>query len=119
MNLLGLRTTIYPTDDLATSVAQFKELLGMDPYFDQPFYAGFNVGGHELGLDPDSDPADGAHSYWGVEDAAAAGSELIAFGATVVEPVREVGGGVKTGSFRLPDGALFCVIENPHFELPA
>ena len=117
--LLGLRTAVYPVQDLGAAKAWYTKVIGHVPYFDQPFYAGFNVGGYELGLDPDSDPADGAHSYWGVEDAAAAGSELIAFGATVVDPVREVGDGIKTGSFRLPDGALFCVIENPHFELPA
>ncbi|MDP3909203.1 MAG: hypothetical protein Q8Q14_02335 [Gemmatimonadales bacterium] len=25
----------------------------MQPYFDEPFYVGFNVGGYELGLNPD------------------------------------------------------------------
>jgi hypothetical protein len=49
--------------------------LGIKPYFDQPFYVGFNVGGYELDLDPDpSSPigAGGVIVYWGVSDADAA-----------------------------------------------
>ena len=30
------------------------KFLGFPPYFDQPFYVGFNVGGYELGLSPDA-----------------------------------------------------------------
>lgn len=118
MELLGLRTTIYPTDDLATSVAYFKRLLDIEPYFDEPFYVGFEVAGYELGIDPNSDLAAGAQSYWGVADAAAAGEELVASGASVASAVSEVGEGIKVGKFRLPDGSLFCIIENPHFKLP-
>jgi hypothetical protein len=29
-------------------------MTGVDPYFDEPFYVGFDVGGFELGLDPDT-----------------------------------------------------------------
>lgn len=118
MELLGLRTTIYPTDDLISSVSYFKELLGIEPYFDEEFYVGFNVGGYELGIDPNSEVADGVQSYWGVADAEAAGAELIASDATEVSTVNEVGDGIKVGQFRLPDGNLFAIIENPHFELP-
>lgn len=115
MDLLGLRTTIYPTDDLAASVAFFRELLGIEPYFDEPFYVGFNVGGYELGIDPNSELADGVQSYWGVADAATAGEELVASSATEVSAVSEVGEGIKVGQYRLADGNLFCIIENPHF----
>ena len=58
---LGLRTVIYPTPDLAASKAWFARLLGVEPYFDEPFYVGFNVAGYELALDPSGDPA----TYWG------------------------------------------------------
>lgn len=118
MELLGLRTTIYPTDDLIDSTRWFRGLLDKEPYFDEPFYVGFNVGGYELGIDPNSDVADGVQSYWGVDDAEAAAEELLASGATEVSTVNEVGDGIKVGQFRLPDGNLFGIIENPHFELP-
>lgn len=51
---LGLRTTIYPVTDLAKAKAWYSAVLGVKPYFDEPFYVGFNVGGFELGLDPDT-----------------------------------------------------------------
>jgi len=65
---LGLRTAIYPAADLNASKAWFSNLLGVEPYFDEPFYVGFNVGGYELGLvphkgdgsdEPVSGPSDG------------------------------------------------------------
>ncbi len=71
-HLLGLRTVIYPAADLDTAKAWWTGFLGYPPYFDQPFYVGFDVGGYELGLLPDADPADGAQAYWGVPDVPAA-----------------------------------------------
>ena len=66
---LGLRTVIYPAPDLAAAKAWFAALLDQEPYFDQPFYVGFNVGGYELGLDPNADVAVGPVAYWGVVNA--------------------------------------------------
>jgi catechol 2,3-dioxygenase-like lactoylglutathione lyase family enzyme len=58
---LGLRTVIYPAPDLAASKAWYTALLGVEPYFDEPFYVGFDVGGYELGLNPDNEVAE---TYW-------------------------------------------------------
>ena len=49
----GLRTVIYHVDDLEKAKAWYGKALKIKPYFDKPFYVGFNVGGYELGLDPD------------------------------------------------------------------
>ena len=49
-------------------------------------------------------------------DAAAELERLVGLGATVHEPVRDVGGGIKVGSVIDPFGNLFAVIENPHFD---
>ena len=54
--LLGLRTAIYPVQDLAAAKAWYARVIGHAPYFDQPFYVGFDVGGFELGLVPDGAP---------------------------------------------------------------
>lgn len=118
MHLLGLRTTIYPAPDLATSKAWFTKLLGKEPYFDQPFYVGFNVAGYELGLNPNADPALGAQSYWGVPDAAAAVAEIVEAGATIVTDVTDTGEGVRVATVKDPLGNLIGIIENPEFELP-
>jgi predicted enzyme related to lactoylglutathione lyase len=117
---LGLRTVIYPAPDLAVSKAWFTSLLGVEPYFDEPFYVGFEVGGYELGLDPDTDRnrpgAAGVVAYWGVENADAAHAHLLAVGATSHSPVAEVGGGIRVATVLDPFGNVFGLIENPHFK---
>jgi predicted enzyme related to lactoylglutathione lyase len=113
---LGLRTVVYPTTDLAASKAWFTQLLGHEPYFDQPFYVGFSVGGYELGLMPSDEPAP-TLTYWGVPDADAALAKLVATGATVSEPVTDVGDGIRTAGATAPEGYVVGVIENPHFQL--
>ena len=117
---LGLRTVVYPTADLEASKAWFSGLLGQPPYFDQPFYVGFEVGGYELGLLPQDAEAvvTGPVTYWGVPDADRAMEALLAAGATAHEPVTEVGEGIRTASVREPRGSLIGIIENPHFALP-
>lgn len=52
VSFLGLRTCIYRVPDLATATKWYSNALGIKPYFDMPFYVGFNVGGYELGLQP-------------------------------------------------------------------
>ncbi len=42
---LGLRTIVYPASDLAAAKAWYRSVLSIDPYFDEPFYVGFDVGG--------------------------------------------------------------------------
>ena len=113
---LGLRTIVYPTPDLDASRAWWTQVLGAPPYFDEPFYVGFNPGGYELGLDPAADPTLGARTYWGVSDVEVEAARLVASGAVVVEPITEVGEGIKLGLFRSPVGDLIGLIENPVFE---
>jgi len=90
--------------------------LGFGPYFDEPFYVGFNVGGYELGLLPTADPSEGALTYWGVADVAAAVATAIAEGAKEHTPAADVGGGIVTATVRTPPGAILGLIHNPHFE---
>ena len=118
VNLLGLRTVIYPASDLARSTRWWTELLGVEPYFNEPFYVGFNVAGYELGLLPDAEPADGALVYWGVDDVARAVEESLRVGAVVHTPTADVGGGSTTATVTSPDGSIVGFIHNPHFALP-
>ncbi|QEH39194.1 Glyoxalase-like domain protein [Aquisphaera giovannonii] len=113
----GLRTAIYPVGDIAEGKAWYRRALGAEPYFDEPFYVGFSVGGFELGLIPDGTPgADGVQVYWGVPDAEAELARLAGLGAAVHEPVKDVGGGIKVASVRDPFGNVLGIIENPHFD---
>jgi predicted enzyme related to lactoylglutathione lyase len=112
---LGLRTVIVPAADLAAAKRWYSELLGVEPYFDQPFYVGFNVGGYELGLDPDGDPQVGPVTHWGVADADAALEKLLAHGAAARTGVTDVGDGIRVATVLDPAGCVIGIIENPHF----
>ena len=118
--LLGLRTVVFKVTDLQKAKAWYAETFGVKPYFDEPFYVGFEHGGFELGLDPDvsKQPAGpgGSTAYWGVKDLAATMKQLSERGTTVVSPAIEVGEGIKVATVADPFGNLIGLIENPHFK---
>lgn len=116
--LLGLRTIIYAAPNLDELKAWYSELLGFGPYFDQPFYVGFNVGGYELGLDPNAIVQVGSTiTYWGVSSIDEAYQRALSLGAQADTPVTEVGDGIKTATITDPAGNVIGLIENPHFQL--
>jgi catechol 2,3-dioxygenase-like lactoylglutathione lyase family enzyme len=115
IGLQGLRTVIYPAPDLEAAKTWWTALLGVPPYFDQPFYVGYQIGGYELGLLPDADPADGALTYWGVPDVREAMAQAVAAGAAEHQGATEVGDGIVTGTVRTPFDAVLGLIYNPHF----
>lgn len=118
--ILGLRTAIYPVTDLPRAKEWYERVAGVKPYFDEPYYVGFNVGGFELGLLPDATPGTtGPQPLWGVPDAKAELERLIGLGATELEPLTEVGGGIKVAAVKDPFGNRFGIIENPHFSAAA
>lgn len=118
--LHGLRTVVYYVSDLAAARDWYAAVLGQKPYYDTPYYVGFEVGGYELGLHPAEHGASagpGGHTaYWGVNDAAAALDRLVAAGATVSHKPTDVGDGIVIGSVRDPFGNELGVIVNPHFQ---
>ena len=79
--LQGLRTVIYGVADIAAAKAWYSTMLAITPYFDEPFYVGFNVGGYELGLDPAAPVGmgvpNGPVAYWGVANAETAMQQLL------------------------------------------
>lgn len=119
-HFLGLRTVLYHAPDLAKAKAWYAEALGVEPHFDQPFYVGFNIGGYELGLDPDPASTAGGNAgvtaYWGVTDAAAAYQRLLTLGAAARSAPLDVGGGIVVATVLDPFGNIFGIIQNPHFQ---
>jgi predicted enzyme related to lactoylglutathione lyase len=131
--LLGLRTAIYHVDDIGRAKEWYTRVLGFPPYFDEPFYVGFNVGGYELGLQP-RDPATTADAagasgdraarretvvtYWGVNDARVSVARLLDLGAGARDDVQDVGDGILVATVTDPFGNVLGIIENPHFKLP-
>jgi len=117
-NFLGLRTVVYAAPNLAHTKAWYAKALGVAPYFEEPFYVGFNVGGFELGLDPNAPIAEGSTvTYWGVAEIETSLNELIKLGATSHHPVQDVGDGIKTAAIKDPFGNVVGLIENPHFSM--
>jgi len=113
--LLGLRTVIYPAPDLAKAKDWYTLALGFGPYFDEPFYVGYSVQGFELGLVPDATPsADGAQALWGVSDIGTALEHLLSIGGSALEPITDVGGGIRVAAVLDPFGNRFGIIENPN-----
>lgn len=116
----GLRTVIYHVDNLQQAKEWYSNALGIKPYFDEPFYVGFNVGGFELGLDPDMkgvSKGNNAVAYWGVSDAKAAYKRLQDLGAKKHSDPQEVGDGIVVATVTDPYGNVFGIIENPHFKI--
>lgn len=117
---LGLRTAIYKVYDLAEATEWYKNILGTEPYFNEPFYVGFNVGGFELGLQPQEEAGqknDGVTAYWGVENVEATRAMLLSAGASPYEDPTDVGGGIIVAAVKDPWGNVFGIIFNPNFAL--
>ena len=116
---LGLRTVIYRVRDLAAAKAWYAAAFGVQPYFDEPFYVGFEIAGYELGLHPtESEISVGNNvlAYWGVPEIETAHRHMLEHGATMFEAVQDVGGGIKVAAVSDPFGNVVGLIENPHFK---
>ena len=117
---LGLRThAVYvPTARLAEAKAWYSQVAGKLPYFDEPFYIGFEIGGYELGLQPNDDRsgAGGVDVFWGTPDIEAEVDRLVGLGATIADPIQDVGGDIKVAVVTDPFGCRLGVIYNPHFK---
>ena len=115
----GLRTVIYFVKDLDTAKAWYTQIFNKPPYFDEPYYVGFNIEGFELGLRPDKEGENfdnNTVAYWGVQDAKTVYQYLLQNGSIADEDIKDVGGGILVGTVIDPAGNVFGIIENPHFK---
>jgi len=119
--ILGLRTTIYKVSDIDAAKVWYAKAFDTQPYFDQPFYVGFDIGGYELGLQPEErsskEKEESVVAYWGVEDVEAEYNRFIESGASVHEPPQEVGEGIIVATIKDPWGNIIGLIYNPHFKV--
>jgi predicted enzyme related to lactoylglutathione lyase len=118
--ILGLRTAIYKVNDIAAARNWYARAFETEPYFDEVFYVGFNIGGYELGLQPDGSETDKVESvaaYWGVNDVQAEYDRMISLGATANEPPQNVGGDIIVATIKDPWGNVIGLICNPGFEV--
>ena len=102
-----LRSVIYHADDLTKAKQWYIDLLGVQPYFDQPFYVGFDINGSELGIDPDLShviPGNSSVAMWQVSDVPMTVAKCVAQGATIHIDTQDVGGGMQVATIIDPFG---------------
>ena len=120
-NILGLRTTIYKVGNIDNAKEWYSKAFGVKPYFDEPFYVGFNIGGYELGLQPEEQTnvvkGESVLSYWGVNNVEKAFKHLLKLGATEHEKPQNVGGEIVVATVKDPWENIIGVIYNPEFKL--
>ncbi len=113
--LFAIRSVIYTVTDLPRAKAFYGAVLGREPYFDQPYYVGFDVAGQELGLDPDTSRRQpgpgGAVAYWKVHDLHTAWELTLMNGADPLEPPHNVGEGTDIALIADPFGNLVGLIQ--------
>ena len=61
----------------------------------------------------------GPQPLWGVAPIEAAYARLLELGAMPLDPVTEVGGGIKVAAVQDPFGNRLGIIENPNFDMNA
>lgn len=119
--MLGLRTTIYVVPDLQKAKDWYTKAFNTKPYFDEPFYVGFNIGGYELGLLPEEQPVGNRSAnvltYWGVDDIEGEYKRLVGLGATENEKPTNVGGEIVVATLKDPWGNVVGIIYNPEFKI--
>lgn len=119
--ILGLRTTIYKVGNIENAKEWYASVFKTEPYFDQPFYVGFNICGYELGLQPEDHPStnkiESVVTYWGVEDIESVYNNFIKSGAKENEKPYNVGGELMTATVKDPWGNVIGLIYNPEFKL--
>jgi len=111
----GIKTVLHPVSDLAAATAVYSALLGVPPQNEGSYYVGFEAEGQHIGLVPSGGPQSMTSpvAYWHVSDIEAKLAEVTAAGATVNEPVRNVGGGRLVASFADPDGNVLGLLQDP------
>lgn len=110
----GIKTVLHPVSDLEASKAMYTALLGIAPQHDAPYYVGYEAEGQHVGLVPGGGPQGMGSpvAYWHVADIEAKLAEVTAAGATVKEPVRDVGGGRLVATVTDPDGNVLGLLQD-------
>ena len=93
----GIKTIIYPVNDIARAKTVFSKFLGVEPYADQPYYVGFKIGDQDIGLVPKGQNA-GMTAFYHVDDIKISLGLLLDSGAQVQQAIKDVGGGALIAS---------------------
>ena len=103
-----VKTILFPTSDIEATKRLFTRLLGTEPFVDEPYYVGFQIGDIQIGIDPSGEDRGmtGATPFFEVGDIRATIAELTASGADLVEDARGVGGGKQIAMLSDSEGSM-------------
>jgi predicted enzyme related to lactoylglutathione lyase len=110
----GVKTLLHPVTDLEKAKPVYAALLGVQPAHDADYYVGFEAEGQHIGLVPNGAQQGMASpvAYWHVPDIEAKLAEVTAAGATLKDPVRDVGGGRLVATIADPDGNVLGLLQD-------
>ena len=108
------KTVLTRVQDLDAAKATWSALLGT-PTNDSPYYVGWTVEDHEVGLTPAGDDQDptGPTPYWHTDDIEKASAAVVAAGGTQKQAPQDVGGGRLVALVADAEGNPIGLIQDP------
>jgi predicted enzyme related to lactoylglutathione lyase len=107
----GIKTVIYPAQDVTQAKTLFRKLLGVEPYADQPYYVGFKVGDQDIGLVPKTNN-EGMTAFYHVDDIKSSLQILLDAGSETIQEIKDVGKGRLIASVKDRDGNMIGLVQN-------
>jgi predicted enzyme related to lactoylglutathione lyase len=109
-----VRLLVYPVKNINQAKILYRQLLGVAPYADAPYYVGFRVGDQEIGLDPNGHKKGmtGPIAYWYVPDIRQSLQLLLEAGAQIQQEVQDVGGGRLTALLKDADNNIIGLVQS-------
>ena len=107
----GMCLLVYPVREMEPAKRLFQAVLGVEPYIDAPYYAGFRTGDLEIGLDPRGSSS-GPIAYWAVDDIRAGLQRLLEGGGELVQDVSKVGAGRQIAQVKDAAGSTVGILQD-------
>lgn len=115
--ILGLRTAIYKVNNIKEAKEWYSKVFQTTPYFDEPYYVGFNIWGYELGIQAEETPkGENIAVFWGVNDIQSSYQHFIDCWAKEEEKPMNVGGEIMVATIKDPWNNLIGLIYNPEYK---
>lgn len=113
--MTAMTTIVYPVKDLNQAKSIYRALLGVEPYADTPYYVGYRLGEQEVGLDPNGHQQSltGPVVYVNVTNIHERLKNLLDAGTTLVQDVRDVGGGKLIATLKDASGNDLGLMQTP------
>ena len=110
----GIKTVLHPVSDLEKAKEVYTALLGVDADGRRALLRRLRRRGpaHRAGAGRRPQGMTSPVAYWQVADIEAKLAEVTAAGATLKEPVRDVGGGRLVATVTDPDGNVLGLLQD-------